>query len=83
MQIESKFEFPIASSGKNEENHLLVRIKTPPLIQGNRQPLVVGLAIDKSWSMKGEKMTAVLDAACSSSELVNKVGLCSCYSLFQ
>jgi Ca-activated chloride channel family protein len=65
MQIESKFEFPIASSGKNEENHLLVRIKTPPLIQGNRQPLVVGLAIDKSWSMKGEKMTAVLDAACS------------------
>ena len=68
MQIESKFEYPISVLGRSDDNHLLVRLKTPPVVQGTRQPLVVGLAIDKSWSMKGEKMDAVLEAA---SSLVN------------
>ncbi|NCS93693.1 MAG: anti-sigma factor antagonist [Leptospira sp.] len=68
MQIESTFEYPISVLGRSEENHLLVRLKTPPVVQGNRQPLIVGLAIDKSWSMRGDKMEAVLEAA---SSLVN------------
>ncbi len=65
MQIEGKLEYPVAVAGKQHENHLLVRLKTPPVVQGQRQPLIVGLAIDKSWSMKGEKMDAVLDASCA------------------
>lgn len=65
MQIEGKLEYPSTIPGKAVDNHLLIRLKTPPVVQGQRQPLVVGLAIDKSWSMKGEKMEAVIDAACS------------------
>ncbi|WCL49561.1 anti-sigma factor antagonist [Leptospira sp. GIMC2001] len=68
MQVEVKLEYPIVAAGTPTENHLLVRLKTPPVVKGQRQPLVVGLAIDKSWSMKGEKMDAVLEAA---SALVN------------
>jgi Ca-activated chloride channel homolog len=65
MQVEAKLEFPGMIPGASIENNLLIRLKTPPVVQGQRHPLVVGLAIDKSWSMKGEKMDAVLDAACS------------------
>ncbi|TGM02552.1 VWA domain-containing protein [Leptospira jelokensis] len=47
----------------------MLRFRTPanPKVE-ERKPLVIGLAIDKSWSMKGEKMEAVIDA---SSALVN------------
>lgn len=65
MQIEAKLEYPGILPGSSIDNNLLIRLKTPPVVQGQRQPLVVGLAIDKSWSMKGEKIDAVLDAACS------------------
>lgn len=65
MQIEGKLEYPGSIAGEAKENHLLIRLKTPPISQGQRQPLVVGLAIDKSWSMKGEKMSSVIEAACS------------------
>ncbi|MCC5815432.1 MAG: anti-sigma factor antagonist [Leptospira sp.] len=65
MQIEGKLEYPSTVPGKAVDNHLLIRLKTPPVVKGQRQPLIVGLAIDKSWSMKGEKIDAVIDAACS------------------
>lgn len=64
MELEAKLEKRTIKPGQKEKNHLLLRIKTPPpptII--NRQPLVIGLAIDKSWSMKGEKISATLDAA--------------------
>ncbi|TGL50478.1 VWA domain-containing protein [Leptospira kemamanensis] len=43
-----------------------MRFRTPanPKVE-KRKPLVIGLAIDKSWSMKGEKMEAVIDASCA------------------
>ncbi|TGL86945.1 VWA domain-containing protein [Leptospira congkakensis] len=44
----------------------MLRFRTPanPKIE-ERKPLVIGLTIDKSWSMKGEKMEAVIDASCA------------------
>ncbi|MBE7412496.1 MAG: VWA domain-containing protein [Leptospiraceae bacterium] len=68
MKLEIKFEkYPVLSTGK-ESNHLLVRLKTPANAMTQRPPLVIGLAIDKSWSMKGEKMDSTIEAA---SYLVN------------
>ncbi|TGN20284.1 VWA domain-containing protein [Leptospira idonii] len=66
MQVEGKLEYPHIVTGETQENHLLLRLRTPPNPGlAERQPLVIGLAIDKSWSMKGEKIEAVVEAACS------------------
>ncbi|MDZ4725183.1 MAG: anti-sigma factor antagonist [Leptospira sp.] len=66
MQVEGKLEYPHIVEGEKQQNHLLLRLRTPPnpaLTQ--RQPIVIGLAIDKSWSMKGDKIESVIDASCS------------------
>jgi len=69
MELEAKLEIPAIIGKQNQLNHLLVKLKTPPAVANEqRQPLVIGLAIDKSWSMKGEKIESVIDAA---SALVN------------
>lgn len=66
MEIEAKLEFPQIVSDSKQTNHLLIRIKSPQNpIETHRQPLVLGLAIDKSWSMKGEKMESVKEASCA------------------
>jgi Ca-activated chloride channel family protein len=69
MQIDAKLKFPNVVKGEVQKNHLLLRFRTPanPNIK-ERKPLVIGLAIDKSWSMKGDKMEAVIEA---SSSLIN------------
>ncbi|TGN10938.1 anti-sigma factor antagonist [Leptospira ilyithenensis] len=66
MQIEAKFEYPNVVPGVPQENHLLLRLRTPanPSLT-QRQPIVIGLAIDKSWSMKGDKIEAVIEASCA------------------
>ncbi|TGM46996.1 VWA domain-containing protein [Leptospira biflexa] len=66
MFLEAKLEYPIIKEKEVQENHLLLRFRTPanPNVE-ERKPLVIGLAIDKSWSMKGEKMEAVIDASCA------------------
>ncbi|PJZ38634.1 VWA domain-containing protein [Leptospira levettii] len=66
MFLEAKLEYPIILEREIQENHLLLRFRTPanPKVE-DRKPLVIGLAIDKSWSMKGEKMEAVIDASCA------------------
>ncbi|MCB1139564.1 MAG: anti-sigma factor antagonist [Leptospiraceae bacterium] len=57
------------SSTEKSLTHLLVRIETPPVTDSpDRRPLIVGLAIDKSKSMYGEKMQSVIESA---SALVN------------
>lgn len=69
MELEAKLEKKSIKQGNREKNHVLVKLKTPPppsII--NRQPLVIGLAVDKSWSMKGEKMDATIESA---SALIN------------
>jgi Ca-activated chloride channel family protein len=69
MELEAKLEIPAIIGKQNQLNHLLIKLKTPPAVANEqRQPLVIGLAIDKSWSMKGEKIESVIDAA---SALVN------------
>ncbi len=69
MELEAKLEFPNILPDSKQTNHLLIRIKSPQNpTETHRQPLVLGIAIDKSWSMKGEKMESVLEA---SSALVN------------
>lgn len=67
MEIEAKLEFSqIPSKEKEAENSLLIRLKTTSQASTKkRQPLVIGLAIDKSWSMKDEKIEATLEAAAS------------------
>jgi Ca-activated chloride channel family protein len=57
MELEAKLEIPAIIGKQNQLNHLLIKLKTPPAVANEqRQPLVIGLAIDKSWSMKGEKI---------------------------
>ncbi|MCZ8341580.1 MAG: VWA domain-containing protein [Leptospira sp.] len=69
MQIEAKLEYPNILVEEVQKNHLLLRFRTPANPNSKeRKPLVIGLAIDKSWSMKGEKMDSVIEA---SSALIN------------
>lgn len=69
MELEAKLEIPAVIGKQNQLNHLLIKLKTPPAVANEqRQPLVIGLAIDKSWSMKGDKIESVIEAA---SALVN------------
>lgn len=64
MEIEVKQEKPLIK--ERHTNHILVKLKTPPAVDRlERQPLVIGLAIDKSWSMKGDKIDSTIEAACS------------------
>jgi Ca-activated chloride channel family protein len=57
------------SSTDKSLTHLLVRVETPPVTDSpDRRPLIVGLAIDKSKSMYGDKIQSVVEAA---SALVN------------
>jgi len=66
MEIEVKLEYPLVSGDSKQSNHLLVRFRSPANpVQEKRQSLVLGIAIDKSWSMKGEKISSVIDASCS------------------
>ena len=69
MNFRMLLEYPELPKGDTTLAHLLVQLETPPISdEPNRRPLVVGLAIDKSKSMYGEKMSATLEAA---SALVN------------
>ncbi|MCB1141705.1 MAG: anti-sigma factor antagonist [Leptospiraceae bacterium] len=68
MEIDVKLEKPAIVGKKTHTNHLLVKLKTPAQSSDERHPLVIGLAIDKSWSMKGEKLESTIEAA---SALVN------------
>ncbi|HNM04593.1 MAG TPA: anti-sigma factor antagonist [Leptospiraceae bacterium] len=69
MELEAKLESPQFQKHSSQINHLLIKMKTPPAVSTEqRQPLVIGLAIDKSWSMKGDKIEATIEAA---SSLVN------------
>ena len=64
MQITSHWEYPVVNKKQASLNHLLLQVEAPSVsTTPNRQPLVVVLAIDKSWSMKGEKLEATLGAA--------------------
>lgn len=66
MELEARLEKPSILPNRNQINNLLLKLKTPPAVHlPQRQPLVIGLAIDKSWSMKGDKMEATIEAACS------------------
>ncbi|EPG74190.1 von Willebrand factor type A domain protein [Leptospira fainei serovar Hurstbridge str. BUT 6] len=67
MILSAKLLRPAGSSSK--PNSLLIRLNSPPGGTNlQRRPLVLGLALDRSWSMKGDKLEAVIQA---SSSLVN------------
>lgn len=64
MKFRMLMEYPELSSGETSIAHLLVQVETPPTQESpDRRPLVVGLAIDKSKSMYGEKISSTLEAA--------------------
>lgn len=66
MQLDFQWEYDWAAADEDFINHLLVSIKTPPdPAQKGRNPVAVCLVVDKSWSMKGEKLASVIEA-CSS-----------------
>lgn len=65
MEIEVKLENKVTPPKSTTTNYLLIKMKTPPVHPGQRHPLVIGLAIDKSWSMKGEKIDSTIEAACA------------------
>ena len=62
MKLSAKWELSAIPEGKIINNPLLFQLETPPA-SGSPQQLVVVLALDRSWSMKGEKMAAITDAA--------------------
>ncbi|MCB1304104.1 MAG: anti-sigma factor antagonist [Leptospiraceae bacterium] len=69
MKFSLHLENSELSSREKSLTHLLIRVETPPVMDSpDRRPLIVGLAIDKSKSMYGEKMQSVIEAA---SALVN------------
>ena len=69
MDYKLLLEYPEISNTETTLIHLLIRLVTPPVSDSpTRRPLVVGLAIDKSKSMFGEKISSTLEAA---SSLVN------------
>ncbi len=64
MDFKLLSEYPEISNTEKSLLHLLIQIQTPPISDSPaRRPLVVGLAIDKSKSMYGEKLTSTLEAA--------------------
>ncbi|MCS6985770.1 MAG: anti-sigma factor antagonist [Leptospiraceae bacterium] len=66
MKVEALWEYPSVPGKTESLNHLLIRLSSPPdLGQKNRLPVVVILVLDRSWSMKGDKLKATLDAASS------------------
>ncbi|MDX1958686.1 MAG: anti-sigma factor antagonist [Leptospiraceae bacterium] len=66
MELEAKLESNGIVKSGSHINHLLIKMKTPPAnTDQQRQPLVIGLVIDKSWSMKGDKIESTIEAACS------------------
>lgn len=67
MILSAKFLHNAASENRN--NSVLIRLNSPTgAANPDRRPIVLGLAIDRSWSMKGEKLEAVIQSA---SSLVN------------
>ena len=69
MEFRLAFEYNELSSVEKSLAHLQIQLETPPVSDSpDRRPLVVGLAIDKSKSMYGDKISAVLESA---SALVN------------
>ncbi|MBI3394939.1 MAG: anti-sigma factor antagonist, partial [Spirochaetia bacterium] len=59
-------EDPELSATDRSLLHMLMQIETPPVADSPaRRPLVVGLAIDKSKSMYGEKLASTLESAAS------------------
>ncbi len=66
MEFRLLLEYPEISSSETSLVHLLLQIETPPVSESpHRRPLVVGLAIDKSKSMYGDKLSSTLEAAAS------------------
>jgi Ca-activated chloride channel homolog len=64
MNLEYSWEYSSIPHGESFINHLMLSIQTPPdPSQTGRNPIAVVLVIDKSWSMKGEKLEAVREAA--------------------
>ncbi|MCB1147728.1 MAG: anti-sigma factor antagonist [Leptospiraceae bacterium] len=64
MELKAKWEYPQIPEGSTNLNHLLFQIKSPTDTGAvRRQPLVLILVLDKSWSMKGDKLASVIDAA--------------------
>lgn len=66
MKFSSVWEYPKIPGGTTNLNHLMFKISSPTDNQvSQRKPLVLVLVLDKSWSMKGEKLNAVIEAACT------------------
>ncbi len=69
MDFRLLLEYPELPVADKSLVHLLLQIETPPVSDSpSRRPLVVGLALDKSKSMYGEKLASTIEAA---SALVN------------
>ncbi|XDD52091.1 anti-sigma factor antagonist [Leptospira sp. WS92.C1] len=67
MILSAKFLHNAVSENRN--NSVLIRLNSPTgAANPDRRPIVLGLAIDRSWSMKGGKLEAVIQSA---SSLVN------------
>ena len=63
MEFSVNLEQPQVSGQEPSLQHLLVQLSSPPIDDGQRTPLRVALAIDRSKSMYGEKLQSVIEAA--------------------
>lgn len=64
MKVTARWEYPQIANIPGQVNNLLLQISTPDISgQTKRNPLAIILVIDKSWSMKGQKIDETLEAA--------------------
>lgn len=66
MEMELQWEYPALSASDYRLNHLLISLKTPAVTSlPEQQPLAIAFVLDKSWSMKGEKLISTIEAVSS------------------
>ncbi len=69
IKFEIQSEYQVLSSIENQLVHYMISLETPPVVEEqNRLPISLVMVIDKSKSMYGEKLEAVIEAA---SALIN------------
>ncbi len=65
MELSLRWYHPTVPRGESSLNHLSVSIQTPAVSGREQRPLAIAFVLDKSWSMKGDKLVSTIEAVSS------------------